>query len=110
MLYGDLEVDERNSELQGTEVNLDLRVLKVRGTSIIAKVLTIVPNEITRSAKIQKGLNSEDNIILTVQVRNECFVVSITRLVDLKPIARVEFLHENAVEEDVYMTQETLVN
>lgn len=47
---------------------------------------------------------------MTVQVRNECFVVSVTRLVDLKPIARVEFLHENAVEEDVYMTQETLVN
>jgi hypothetical protein len=45
---------------------LDLRVMKVRGTSVIAKVLTIEPNEQTRSAKIKKGLNSEDNVILTV--------------------------------------------
>lgn len=29
---------------------------------------------------------------------------------DLFPVARVEFYHENAVEEDIFMTQETLVN
>lgn len=106
----DSELDERISFIQGSEINLDLRMFKIRGTSLIAKIVTIEPPETKRNFKQYKGVDSEDNIILTLQCQTDMFIVTITRLVDLSPLARLEYEYENPIEEDIYTTQETLVN
>ena len=79
--------DEINSEVQGNEINLDVRMTKTRGTSLVAKILEVDSQHTGK----KKGVFSEDSIILAVSIQTDMFVVSFIRLFDLLPLARFEF-------------------
>lgn len=105
----DASAFDNNSVMQGPEIHLDLRVERVRGAGLIAKVLTLDP-EGTKQAKIQQSTQSHENLILIVELTSDAFFVNLLRLVDLHPIARLEYCHTSPMEDEIFTTPNTLVN
>lgn len=59
-------IDDCESQNDGSEIHFDLRLQKIRGTFFCGKVITMDSGEQKRAARIQRGLDSEENLVVSV--------------------------------------------
>ena len=63
IVYFDNEDDDRDTEMNGTEINIDIRMQSVRGTNLLAKIINIRPKK--SKQRVTNGVETEESIIVT---------------------------------------------